>query len=171
MSVSCLQVLLFLQAKTEEEHAEAQMIVHHWPERSKWPAQLIVISEINKVPFRIIKGDNWKILIDLSSGGTSSKWVVEMYKTLVFRWESFFFFFFFLPLLQDVWECFAGQSAKRGTFLLQRIILKTPSICNFSLFVFGRSSAHLFLLSFCKGRDRSSCGTLPPSTCSVLRFP
>ncbi len=28
----CLQVLLFLQAKTKEEHAEAQMIVHHRPE-------------------------------------------------------------------------------------------------------------------------------------------
>lgn len=65
-------MLLFLQAKTEEEHAEAQMIYSPTGlKRSKCLAQLIVISEINKAPFRIKEGDDRKSLIELSSGGAS----------------------------------------------------------------------------------------------------
>lgn len=77
--------------------------------------------------------------------------------------------FFFFPLLQDVWECFAGQSSKRGTFLLEFLQSflffhpqDTQRLC-FSLFVFGIFFAPVFLLWYCKGRDRSSCGILPHS--------
>lgn len=67
------------------------MIAHHRPETIQVSAQLIVNSEINKVPFRINGGDDWEILIELFSGGTRQPWFIETYKMLVsFRWEFVF---------------------------------------------------------------------------------
>lgn len=94
-----LQVLLFLQAKTEEEHAKAQMIVHTG---SECPAPLIVISKINKVPFRTKRGRRARDLDWIVFWRDQLKMVLRCARCFVFWWESFVFLSFscFFPPLR-----------------------------------------------------------------------
>lgn len=85
----------------------------------------------------------------------------------------FFLFFFLLHLL----ECFAGQSSKRGTFFFffaEEIIIFSPiqkeTQLFYFLFNFWMIFAPVSLPWYCKGRDRSSRGLLPPSACCILSF-
>lgn len=85
----------------------------------------------------------------------------------------FFLFFFLLHLL----ECFAGQSSKRGTFFFffaEEIIIFSPiqkeTQLFYFLFNFWMIFAPVSLPWYCKDRDRSSRGLLPPSACCILSF-
>lgn len=140
---------------------------------SKCPAQLIVISEINKVPFRVKEGVNRKILIELFSVGTSYKWFVEMYKTLVsFDGSPFFRFFvsFFFPLprcmgmfcksFSQNGEPFLWNFAEDDCCFYFFFLPKTPSICIFLSSFFWHIFAPVSLLWYCERRDRSSRGVL-----------
>lgn len=98
----------------------------------------------------------------------------------VFWWESFFIFssfFFFFPskmcgnVLQASHpnrEPFCWNFAEDNLFLF--FLPETPNICIFSLLIFAVFFAPVSRLWYCKGRDRSSCGVLPPSACCIIWF-
>lgn len=102
-----------------------------------------------------------------------------MDKALVSFDGSLLLFIFLLHLL----ECFAGHSSKRGTFFFfcrrnYYYFLPRTQLFYF-LFYFWMIFAPVSLPWYCKGRDRSSRGVLPPSayhffacpTQSCLNFP
>lgn len=81
-----------------------------------------------------------------------------------------FFSFSFLFLLQDVWECFAGQSSKRGTFLLEFCRGFLLCFCFFSsprhpAFMFF-SSVFFILFLFCGIAKEET--DLPVQSCHLL---
>lgn len=98
--------------------------------------------------------------MELSSGGTSKKWVDDMYNTLVFRWESFFVFAVLLPSSNMCGNVLQASLPNRE-HVCRTFAEDNPDAQHFFLFVFL-----LVSLLFCGGRDGSSCGIMPSSLCS-----
>lgn len=88
----------------------------------------------------------------------------DVQDTCVFRWESFFMFSFFF---HNGWEQVSPPNRELFVGILPRIIPNNTQRFFFSLFC-DIFFAPVSLLWGRKGRDRSSCGFLPPGC--VRRF-